>query len=183
MRAESAGEGQGSTFTVNLPVREANTRTPVSVPVIQRRNDHRALFLAAAHILILDDEADARDLLRAMLENSGARITEADTVEQALRTIAADRPDLLLADIAMPHQDGYAMIRAIRGSEDGKHIPAIAVSAYARREDQQRALDAGYDGHVAKPVQPAQLMDVIERVWIGRTGPLMPDTDSDASIH
>ena len=184
MTADSAGEGQGSTFSVYLPLREAEHRLAASV-VPDRRTRSRALELDGAHVLIVDDEADARELLRVMLANTGARISEAQTASEALRIYSEDRPDIILADVAMPGQDGYALMRAIRelpGGEGGS-VRGIAVSAYARREDRQRALKAGFNDHVAKPVQLDDLYDAIERVWINGAAPAADAAGPDAQVH
>jgi len=127
-----------------------------------------AVDLEGTHVLIVDDERDARELLRAMLASTGARITEADSARDALRIIARDRPDIVLADIAMPGQDGYALMRAMKelSDGDGHRIRAIAVSAYARLEDKQLAERAGFNEHLAKPIHREELFDTIERVWV-----------------
>jgi signal transduction histidine kinase/CheY-like chemotaxis protein len=185
MMAESAGEGQGSTFSVHLPIREAEQHVRASAPV-ERRQRAAALDVDGAHVLIVDDEADARELLRVMLSNSDARISEAENAAEALRIYSEDRPDIILADVAMPGQDGYSLIRAIRALPrgEGGHVRAIAVSAYARREDRQRALEAGFNDHVCKPVQPDDLYDAIERVWVNNTSLLNgTDADADAKVH
>ena len=184
MTADSAGEGQGSTFSVYLPIRAAEHRLAASV-VPDRRPRSRALDLDGAHVLIVDDEADARELLRVMLASTGARISEAQTAAEALRIYSEDRPDIILADVAMPGRDGYALMRAIRdlaGGEGGS-VRGIAVSAYARREDRQRALKAGFNDHVAKPVQLDDLYDAIQRVWINGAAPVPNGTGPDAQVH
>ena len=186
MTADSPGEGQGSTFSVFLPVREAEHRPPAPVSS-ERRPRARTLDLENTHVLIVDDEPDARELLRVMLSNTAARISEAESAAEALRVYSEDRPDIILADVAMPGQDGYALIRAIRSlpGGEGGHVRAIAVSAYARREDRQRALKAGFNNHVCKPVQPDDLYDAIERVWV-EAAPAMQENDDggkNAKIH
>ncbi|HET9468656.1 MAG TPA: ATP-binding protein [Vicinamibacterales bacterium] len=184
MKADSAGEGRGATFSVFLPVREVEHRLPSPLPV-ERRPRTRTLDLEGAHVLIVDDEEDARELLRVMLVNTGARISEADTAAEALRIYCEDRPDIILADVAMPGQDGYALIRQVRdlaGGEGGS-VRAIAVSAYARREDRQRALKSGFNDHVCKPVQLDDLYDAIERVWLNGSTPMPSDTGSGANVH
>jgi CheY-like chemotaxis protein/two-component sensor histidine kinase len=182
MRVESRGAGQGSSFTVCLPVHTARRRSSPP-PMVPPRKHKRALDLHNVHVLIVDDQADARELLRAMLAGTGARISEAAAAEQALQLIAADRPDILLADVAMPRRDGYSMMREVRASPQGAQIRAIAVSAYARREDKSKALAEGFDDHVAKPVHPDELMAAIERLCRQPPHPLTPDADSDASVH
>ena len=145
----------------------------------------RALDLDGTHVLIVDDEPDARELLRVMLSQTDARISEAENAVEALRIYSEDRPDIILADVAMPGQDGYTLMRAIRGLPGGEgdtRVP-IAVSAYARREDRQRALKAGFNDHVCKPVQPDDLFDAIERVWMQSNAPLLnDDADADAKV-
>jgi signal transduction histidine kinase/CheY-like chemotaxis protein len=184
MSADSAGEGQGATFTVHLPTRQPEQRPAVPLPA-ERRTWGRRLDLEGAHILIVDDEGDARDLLRAMLAQTGARISEADSAAEAIRVFADDRPDILLADVAMPVQDGYSLMRTLRSLPEGGGIQvrAIAVSAYARREDRRRALKAGFNDHVGKPVQPDELFDALERIWLQSAPALLSDTESDAKIH
>jgi CheY-like chemotaxis protein len=191
MKAHSAGIGQGATFTVCLPYRPAEQH--VAVPRrIERRARGRTLDLAGAHILIVDDETDARDLMRAMLANTGARISEAGSAAEALRLFAEDRPDIMLGDIAMPAEDGYSLMRTLRALPDGEgtQVRAIAISAYARREDRQRALKAGFNDHVCKPVHADELFDALERVWLqsapsigpGKGGRLAPE-DPDSTVH
>ena len=185
MTADSAGEGQGSTFSVFLPVREAEQRPAPAVPA-ERRPRSRKVDLEGTHVLIVDDEPDARELLRVMLASSSARISEAESAADALRIYSEDRPDIILADVAMPGQDGYALIRAIRSlpGGEGGHVRAVAVSAYARREDRQRALKAGFNEHVCKPVQPDDVFDAIERVWV-QHAPSIADDDGkqSAKVH
>jgi signal transduction histidine kinase/CheY-like chemotaxis protein len=181
MTADSAGEGQGSTFSVFLPVRETEQRPPAPVAP-DRQPRARTLDLAGTHLLIVDDEPDARELLRVMLSNTSARISEAESAAEALRIYSEDRPDILLADVAMPGQDGYSLIRAIRSlpGGEGGHVRAVAVSAYARREDRQRALKAGFNDHVCKPVQPDDVHDAIARVWVEQAPSMLGD---DAEPH
>jgi signal transduction histidine kinase/CheY-like chemotaxis protein len=185
MKAESAGEGLGSTFTVYLPARDGDARTSSLPEVTDRRSRPRSLGLEGAHVLIVDDENDARDLLRAMLESSGARITEADSAREALRIVTEDRPDIVLADVAMPAQDGYDMMRAIRALPGigGDHIRAIAVSAYARQEDRQRATGAGFNDHLTKPVVPDDLFDALERVWLQAASPRTVQDRPSSIVH
>jgi CheY-like chemotaxis protein len=183
MTADSAGEGRGATFSVFLPMREAEQRAP-SPPTSDRRPRARTLDLEGTHVLIVDDEPDARELLRVMLTNTSARISEAESATEALRIYSEDRPDIILADVAMPGQDGYALIRAIRSlpGGEGGHVRAVAVSAYARRED--RALKAGFNDHVAKPVQPDDVFDAIERVWVHHAPAIVSDDgEPRAKVH
>ena len=168
MTAESAGAGMGSTFTIYLPARDAQAYAISSIPSVDRRREARTVDLEGTHVLIVDDERDARELLRAMLATTGARITEADSAREALRIVSQDWPDLVLADIAMPGQDGYALMRSMRElSDTNAHcIRAIAVSAYARLEDKQLAERAGFNEHLAKPIHREELFETIERLWV-----------------
>jgi len=183
MTAESDGEGRGATFTVYLPSRPADLRQAAMDPEPPDRR--RALGLEGAHILIVDDEPDARDLLRAILAATGARISEADSVPEAVRIFSEDRPDIVLADVAMPGQDGYALMRAIRSlpNREGAQVLAVAVSAYARREDRQRAVKAGFDDHVSKPVQTDDLFNALARLWLHQATSLLTDTEPGAQVH
>jgi CheY-like chemotaxis protein len=185
MTAASEGEGKGSTFSVYLPVRHSEQRVATPVPA-ERRPRGRTIELDGTHVLIVDDEADARELLKVMLSNTGARVSEAETAADALRIYSQDRPDIILADIAMPGEDGYALIRAIRDlpAGEGGHVRAVAVSSYARREDRQRALKAGFNDHVSKPVQVDDLFDSIERLWIHSPTPVRNESaGARAKVH
>jgi CheY-like chemotaxis protein len=184
MRAESAGAGLGSTFTVYLPMQQPEPRGAVTLPGT-RAPLARTLDLEGVHVLIVDDDGDARELLRTMLATTGARISEADSARNTLRLVAEDRPDIILADVAMPGQDGYSMMRALRGLPDldGRQVRAVAVSAYARREDKQRALKSGFNDHVGKPVQIDELFDALERIWLQGPPALLNDTEPGAKVH
>jgi CheY-like chemotaxis protein len=112
----------------------------------------------------VDDEPDARDLLVAVLEQEGARVTAVGSAAAALEALSREpRPDILLSDIAMPHEDGYMLIRRIRAlpPDDGGLIPAVAVTAYARAEDRRVALTAGFQAHLTKPVRPIELTTIV----------------------
>jgi CheY-like chemotaxis protein len=185
MHADSDGPGKGSIFTVYLPTREATALSAVTAGVADDRRP-RALDLRGKHVLIVDDDRDAREVLRAMLSTTGVRISEAESARAALRLIEQDRPDLVLADIAMPGEDGYSLVQAMRALDDrdGDAIRAIAVSAYARREDKQRARGAGFDDHIAKPIQLDELFATLERVWQSRQTPFESgDVEPGANIH
>jgi PAS domain S-box-containing protein len=165
VQAESAGEDLGSTFTVTLPL--------MAVQVIQTdasRSSQGAAetidctpALDDVRILIVDDEPDARVLLTAIIERCGAKVMSAASVRDALAALASFKPHILVSDIGMPAEDGYALIRKVRAlsPEAGGKIPAIALTAYAREEDRMRALLAGFQVHVAKPVNPAELIAVL----------------------
>jgi CheY-like chemotaxis protein len=154
--AESAGKGQGSTFTIELPAgRQA--ASAASMPHIVAREELQDLYA-----LVVDDRADERDLLSAILERHGAQVATADSARAALRLLEHRRPDVLISDIAMPEQDGNELLRQVRrlGAE-WETLPAVAVTAHARAEDRERALAAGYDAYVAKPIDRMKLLDAI----------------------
>ncbi|HSI03772.1 MAG: response regulator [Myxococcota bacterium] len=113
-------------------------------------------------VLVVDDDRDARDILRYMLEEHGAQVVTAENAGAALIALRVERPDLLLSDIGMPGVDGYELMRRIRqlGPDEGGRVPAAAISAFARSEDRRRALMAGYQMHLSKPVEPAELRAV-----------------------
>jgi CheY-like chemotaxis protein len=110
--------------------------------------------LEGLRIVIVDDDADARDLLVTILTQRSARVFAADCAAEAFELLARERPDLLISDIAMPEEDGYTLIGRVRAlcAGEGGRTPAIAVTAYAGRADRKRALDAGFDAHFAKPI-------------------------------
>src|SRR5262249_2291470 len=113
--------------------------------------------------LVVDDEPEAADLVRDLLERNGAKVETALSADDALDAFRALRPDVIVSDIGMPEVDGYAFIRRVRAlpAADGGMTPAVAVSAYARSEDADRAVAAGFQTHVAKPLEPAQLVAVV----------------------
>ena len=165
--AESAGPGQGSTFTVRLCVRKATT--PDGRAVQQRSSEHReaetdaAKMLRDLKVLIVDDEDDSRDFLTQVLGAAGAEVASAGTSREGLDLFHRLSPDVLLSDIALPGEDGYAFIREIRAlSRDrGGMVRAAALTANARPEDASHAVDAGFDMHIAKPVEPYELIGIV----------------------
>jgi PAS domain S-box-containing protein len=169
VRAKSAGVGQGSTFTVSLPM------LPIPAEeVADKRRHPRAIGgavtsleayedIAGVKVLVVDDEPDTRSLVARLLEERGARITTASSAAEAMRKIQAARPDVLVSDIGMPNEDGYTLIRQLRAlsADQGGEVPAIALTAYARAEDRMRSIRAGFQMHVPKPVEPAELITMI----------------------
>jgi len=171
---QSEGEGQGATFSVSLPVAAA-TRTAERAPAAVSTEGPVGPVgqsLAGLRLLIVDDEADAREVMRFMLERGGAQVRIADSAAQALDAIREERPDLLISDIGMPLEDGYVLVRRLRAMEEGlgQRLPAIALTAYASEEDTRRALTAGFDAHLSKPVDPARLIDIAAGLAGGRRG-------------
>jgi CheY-like chemotaxis protein/two-component sensor histidine kinase len=172
VRAESAGRGRGATFTVELPLPGCGASGEAAGPSTQQAAPAPvpATSLEGLRVLLVEDEADARDLLVMMLESYGAKVTAASSAAEALKAMEEATPDVLVSDIAMPVIDGYALIRRIRSleSERGAPIPAVALTAYARGEDRQNALEAGYQVHVPKPVEPGDLASVLAQLTRGR---------------
>ena len=163
--AHSDGPDQGATFVVRLPVAPLRRTTPQTVPATQpvKASWDCPPEVAGLHVLIVDDDADGRDVLEMVLVDCGARVTTASSVTEALECFDRDRPDVIVSDIGMPGEDGYALIRKIRarGSAAGGAVPAASLTAYAGVEDRRRALMAGFNLHVAKPVDPEELLAVV----------------------
>ncbi|MBD1919470.1 MULTISPECIES: PAS domain S-box protein [Cyanophyceae] len=167
----SAGEGKGTTFIVNLPITifrpEPATSERVHPTVCDTAPFIDTPSLAGIKVLIVDDEADARELLATLLRRSGAVVTIVASAQEALATITQSsleqRPDILVSDIGMPEVDGYTLMRQVRAltPEQGGRMPAIALTAYARTEDRIKALAAGFQSHVPKPVEPAEFIAVV----------------------
>jgi signal transduction histidine kinase/ActR/RegA family two-component response regulator len=157
IQVESAGIGKGTTFIVNLPVagRPAEARRAAELPEDQPRLD-------GVRVLVVDDEKDARDLIGRALRESGAEITLADSSQEAIEILERSPIDVLLADIAMPGEDGYSLIRRIRMSGSSvSAIPAAAVTAHAREDERSKALAAGFHLHVAKPIEPFEIVRLV----------------------
>ncbi len=177
VRARSDGEGKGAAFIVSLPLKVLHVEPE---PVQERRHPKTASVpvaadlcadIAGVKVLIVDDEPDARALLKRLLEDCGAVVTVAASAEEAMRKLQAERPDVIASDIGMPGEDGYALIRRIRalGPERGGDTPALALTAYARADDRVKAVMAGFQHHISKPVEPAVLIAMVASLT-GRTG-------------
>jgi CheY-like chemotaxis protein len=123
-----------------------------------------------ARIIVVDDEADAREVMTTALRRAGANVVALETVADAVRSIAEQLPDILISDIAMPEQDGYELIRQIRSSPRTATLPAVAVTAYARAEDRMHAIVAGFDSHLPKPIDPATLVATVAQHLGARRG-------------
>jgi CheY-like chemotaxis protein len=172
VQASSAGEGRGATFTVNLPVRAVHVvgPTPRSEFSDPPQLELLSVRLDGVRVLAVDDEADARRLLSKVLGEAGANITAVGSVTEAMAAIGAGCPDVLLSDIAMPDQDGYDLIGKVRSAGHSvKVLPAVALTAFAHKDDRLRALLAGFQVHVPKPIDPHELVAVIATL-AGRTG-------------
>lgn len=165
VEARSEGAGKGATFVIRLPVAPvrpssaAPQPSAVPAPTLTFPSELRGL-----EVLVLDDEADVRELVKEVLEQAGVRVRVATSAADALAIIGSGpKPDVIVSDIGMPGEDGYTFIRRLRAlsREDGGRIPAIALTAYARAEDRRKALLAGFQNHAAKPVEPQELMIVV----------------------
>jgi PAS domain S-box-containing protein len=162
--AASPGVGLGATFICKLPLAGAEQEV---VPAIERQQAHLKVSatpsLSGIKVLVVDDDEDAREMLRAALNSYGAEVITTPGASQALDAIASENIDVLVSDINMPEIDGYELIRRVRAMkpEQGGRIPAVALTAYARAEDRLRALQSGYQTHVPKPVEPAELEVVV----------------------
>jgi CheY-like chemotaxis protein len=176
--AVSEGEGRGATFTVRLPLailresKGAAERRPVFPPAIGASlATGQEASLKGVRVLVVDDEPDARELLRVVLEGSGAQVRVAMSSKDALEQFTDWKPDVLVSDVGMPESDGYELIRQIRAvsHEEGGSVPAAALTAYATSDDRLKALTAGFQIHVAKPVEPLELIAVVASL-AGRTG-------------
>ena len=162
---DSLGVNQGSTFWVTLPALRHAAVTPAPpVAVVE------PVTLKGVSILIVDDETDARELLVAMLQEYGASVCAVDTADAALSVLSGDSfaPDVLVSDVGMPGTDGLTLVRKIRSDVSEKHrkLPAIAVTAYANPEDRVRALVAGFQNHVPKPVDAHVLAAAVARLVV-----------------
>ncbi len=156
--ATSPGDQRGTTFTVRLP-RQGLQRGP-ALPAPAPAPAAPLPSLDGVRVLVVEDDFDARVLIRRMLEDAGAHVTDTSDVDAAMECIDAARPAIVVSDIALPHQDGYDLIRRIRERYRADVLPAIALTAFARDEDRTKALGAGYQAHLSKPVDPRQLLTV-----------------------
>jgi CheY-like chemotaxis protein len=167
VEATSEGPGLGATFTVALPIRaidtsgvaETETGTadiPCDAP------EKKMLPLRKLRALVVEDEVDSLELIRVVLEGAGAHVVGVTSADEALE--ACGPFDVIISDIGMPEMDGYMLMRRIRAQASTASIPAIALTAYARLEDAKRALAAGYQQHVSKPIESTQLIATVQRL-------------------
>jgi CheY-like chemotaxis protein/nitrogen-specific signal transduction histidine kinase len=155
----SEGKDKGATFSVRLPAIEGARETAPTRRATQEN-------LQGIRVLVVEDDDDARMLLRFTLEQAGARVSDVDSAAGAIAEMDRAVPDVILCDISMPHEDGYSLIRRVRARKPsaGGAIPAAAVTAYARPEDVRHALAAGFDLHLAKPLEPQDLIAAVVRL-------------------
>jgi CheY-like chemotaxis protein len=167
VEAASPGEGLGATFTVRLPLIAVQPRD--ETVSLMPPDTATGPGLAGLHVLVVDDELDAREMVACVLRERGATVTLAGSAAEGVRAFQESRPDVIVSDIGMPGQDGYDMIRQIRAISPGVTVPAAALTALARPEDRRRALLSGFQTHVAKPVDGLELVAVVAAL-AGRTG-------------
>ncbi len=166
LHADSAGESGRPTRTVRLPLAggRESAQPPRAAPLPETVVAEAPPLLQGIDVLLVDDDDDSRELLSTALARAGAWVRAAPAVAQALAELDHRIPDVLVSDLAMPDEDGYALIRHLRSRPSERRLPAVAVSAHAREEDRRRALDAGYDLHIAKPIDPAQFARLIVKL-------------------
>jgi|GEM_PF-228185 len=183
--AFSDGRGKGARFVVDLPVADEASapleEEATSVPANGEPD------LSGVHVLIVEDDPDGNELVCTILERYGARVTSATTAAAALDALDAERPQILVSDIGLPDMDGMDLIKTVRARPNDSSIPAIALTAYASRQDATKAIAAGFDAHVAKPVQPATLGSVVVRLLarggaaLGEPSSRSPQTSSSSA--
>jgi CheY-like chemotaxis protein len=186
--ADSPGEAQGSTFVVELPLHVADARRPVPPAATAPDVAEIALPpLGGLRVLIVEDETDTRQLLSVLLTQVGAQVQAVDSAAAAMAAIERRPPDVLVSDLGLPGTDGYELLRRVQDFETRTRarIPAIALTAYALEEDRRQALGRGFEAHVAKPVEPAELVSAIagaarapREPAAGSDDPLSPATAS-----
>ncbi len=169
VKAESKGENEGSTFIVNMPMLVDTMESETAQEQAKQgasggsSTDERLPNLEGLRVLVVDDEPDALEYLRAVLERSRAEVTSAQSATEALASLESLRPDIIVSDIGMPDVDGYDFVRSLRAlpAERGGSLPAIALTAYARSEDRLRALREGFQMHIPKPFEPSELVMIV----------------------
>ncbi|WP_392482343.1 ATP-binding protein [Nostoc sp. C110] len=166
VKAKSEGEGKGAIFTVSLPLLPDESRSLTDKQNYAVLLTSNSLPLSGIRILVVDDDTDSRDFVAFVLEEDGAFVIAVSSAYEALQTLALVKPDVLVSDISMPEMDGYMLIHQVRTltPEQGGQIPAIALTAFARNDDQQEALKAGFQMHLSKPVNPEELIAAITRI-------------------
>ena len=165
IRAESEGTGRGTRVVLRLPAASSRGPSAMHRGVDAASPSIPEVRLDGATVLVVDDHHDARELLATLFDGCGAQVVQCDSAESALAVLGASSVHLVVADIAMPDVDGHELIRRVR--QQGNPVPAIAVSAYARPEDRGRALASGYEAYCTKPIDAAQLLEVVRSVLKG----------------
>jgi hypothetical protein len=165
--AASQGEGKGATFSVQLPLSIVHLQEQSSPRIHPTTDTQHGETLSlprldGVDVFSVDDEPDARELLRTVLEDHGAKVTSFGSAEEALTALKTTKPTVLICDVGMPKTDGHQLIRTLRAQESrSERIPALALTAFARAEDRKRSLVAGYQAHMAKPFDVGELILVV----------------------
>lgn len=173
IRAESEGAGRGALFTVSLPISPLRSPSFARPPALHLTAVAPHLEypseLEGLEVLVVDDEADARDLLSALLARGKMQVTTAATVQDAISLVQKSRPDIVISDVGMPEEDGYVLIKRLRAlpPEEGGRTPVVALTAFARTEERTKVLVSGFNMHVPKPVEPAELLAVLASLAAG----------------
>ncbi len=177
--ASSPGENMGAIFTVKLPLiaprSEQSSPERVRAAAVGNISHEPLVRLDGVNVMVVDDDPDTREMLRIMIGQLGAEVRACASSEEAIKLLSEWRPDVIVSDIEMPDEDGYELMSKVRRAEanGGRRVPAIALTAYGRIEDRVRALSAGYQMHIAKPAEPAELAAVIASLATrSATGPL-----------
>jgi signal transduction histidine kinase/DNA-binding response OmpR family regulator len=163
VRAQSEGQGKGARFEVELPIAEEEAAAEDAGACASHQAPGGG-ELAGVHVLVVEDDPDGNELVTTILQRFGARVTSVATAAAALSALEIEMPDLLLSDIGLPDADGMTLVREVRARPLTAYLPAVALTAYASRQDATKAVAAGFDAHVAKPVQPHALGDVLANV-------------------
>jgi CheY-like chemotaxis protein len=166
--AASEGDGKGATFTIKIPLAAVQIAgADVGQTKVADHEPARPL-LEGVRVLVVEDEPDAREMLALTLEIAGAQVEAVESAQEALHNLELFKPDVLLSDIGLPHESGYDLIRQVRLlAGESRHIPAVALTAFATEKDRQLALAAGFQIHLAKPVEPTALVAAIEQLTNG----------------
>ncbi|WP_296947652.1 ATP-binding protein [uncultured Massilia sp.] len=184
VRAESAGEGCGASFTIELPLAKqaapaARSARAAMIRPAPPTPEMTVLDLSGASVLVVDDDRDARELIKRILGDCNAQVRIAASAREALEMFRAAPPQLLISDLGMPEVDGFELLDRVRQlpRDAGGQVPAIALTAFARSEDRLRALEAGFSAHISKPVEPSELIAAVAAV----VGPAAPLFQRDAA--
>jgi CheY-like chemotaxis protein/two-component sensor histidine kinase len=183
LTASSAGEGEGSTFTLSMPLPGAEAATPATPDCLLKAHDPDAVrasrgALAGLTILVVDDERDSLDIVQYVLADMAATIVTASTAYEALQMVDSLAPDLMVSDIGMPGMDGMELIRRVRASHNPQvaSVRALALTAFSRKEDRLRSLEAGFDEYLSKPVAPSELVRAVLTLCDSRLQQPVPAT-------
>lgn len=161
INAASLGEGQGAIFTVMLPLQSTQPKIEQAQAPLDSASE-----LLGIKAIVVDDQVDTRELIVFVLEQQGAKVVSASSVSEALEKLTQYKPDILITDISMPNQDGYTLLQKARNllQKQGSDVPALAITAYAREEDRQQAISAGFQMHLAKPIDPLELVKAVVKI-------------------